>query len=146
MNRRVTIFGFLVGCALLPPSPAPAQPYVYPQKGQNAEQQRRDEGECHQWAVEQTGSNPATRQSADTSPDGSAVRGAARGAAVGAVAGAIAGDAGKGAAAGAAGGALIGGMKRRDRARQDQNARAGEQQAYTRALKACLQGRGYSVN
>jgi hypothetical protein len=143
-RRTAALFVFASSWALVPP--VTAKMYVYPQKGQTAEQQSKDEGECHQWAVEQSGSNPALASSPETGADGSLIRGGARGAAVGAVAGAIAGDAGKGAAAGAAGGALIGGMKRRDRRRTEENARASDQNEYRNAFVACLQGRGYSVN
>jgi hypothetical protein len=130
----------------LAPLSAGAQMYVYPQQGQSAEQQQRDQGECHGWAVQQTGYNPGMAAAPPSGPDGSLVRGGARGAAVGAVAGAIAGDAGTGAAAGAAGGALIGGMRRRDQRRSAEAANAQGQQAYQRAFAACMSGRGYSVN
>ena len=92
-------------------------------------------------------------------------RGAGRGAALGAGGGAITGDAGKGAAAGAAMGGLAGGFRRRDERRQQyaqqqyaqqqyhaqqqaahQSAQQGLQTAYHRAMAACLQGRGYTVN
>lgn len=146
MRRLATVMlGFVSSLALLPPV-AVAEPYVYPQKGQSAEQQNKDEGECHQWAIGQTGYNPAMASGPSQGRDGSLVRGGARGAAVGAVVGAIAGDAGKGAAAGAAGGALLGGIRRRDSQRAQSNAQAQGQQAYLRAYTACLQGRGYSVN
>jgi hypothetical protein len=35
---------------------APAQIFMYPKNGQNAEQQARDKAECQQWATEQAGS------------------------------------------------------------------------------------------
>jgi hypothetical protein len=98
-------------------------------------------------------------------PQGHMVRGAARGAALGAVGGAITGDAGKGAAAGAAMGGVAGVFRRRDARRQQaaqqqaaqqqyaqqqaaqhQAAQQGQQTAYYRAMAACLQGRGYTVN
>lgn len=138
--------GFALALMLLAALPASAQMYVYPQQGQSPEQQQRDQGECHQWAVQQTGFNPGMAPPPSSGPDGSLIRGGARGAATGAVIGAIAGDAGKGAAAGAAGGALLGGMRRRDARRQQEQAQAAGQQAYQRAYGACLQGRGYSVN
>lgn len=34
------------------------QQFVYPQKGQSAEHQKKDEYECHSWAMKQTGFNP----------------------------------------------------------------------------------------
>jgi hypothetical protein len=135
---------------------------VYPKDGQNAEQQKKDEFECYDWAKGQSGFDPMARPTASSPPpqqqatQGGAVRGAARGAAVGAAVGAIAGDAGKGAAIGAAGGGVGGGMRRRNQQNQqaaEQNAWEQEQIAryeqqrsqYNRAYSVCLEGRGYSV-
>jgi hypothetical protein len=84
------------------------------------------------------------------------LRGAAGGAALGAVGGAIAGKAGKGAAIGAAGGGLLGVMRRNDQVRQEQNAHQQWAQqnvaqyeqnrsSWVRGVKACLTGRGYTV-
>jgi len=135
---------------------------AYPAQGQTADQQKRDRYECHQWAVEQSGFDPTQQQAAPppaapppqvtTSP----LRGAARGAAIGAVGGAIGGNAGKGAAIGAGTGALIGGIRRNDQIRQQQAyqqqyaAQSGtstaQRSTYERAIRACLQGRGYTVN
>ena len=36
----------------------PAQSFVYPGKGQSADQQKKDEGECHVWAVQQSKYDP----------------------------------------------------------------------------------------
>jgi Glycine-zipper domain len=131
---------------------------IYPAKGQAQAQQDQDKYECHQWAVSQSGfdpSNPpaATSSTAPQQQRGQGVRGAARGAALGAVGGAVAGDAGTGAAAGAAMGGVAGGMRRRAARRQErqqqaegQAASSSGQDAYNRALKTCLQGRGYTVN
>ena len=147
-------------------SPAFAQDVVYPAQGQSPEQQNKDKGECHVWAVNETGFDPTktaappqtiTQQVAKqpTTGSGARVRGAARGAAVGATAGAIGGDAGEGAAKGAAAGAMIGGMKHRQQNRatpdtvEQPNPAYQEYQAsfdkYSRAVKACLSARGYTV-
>lgn len=155
-TARLVTAAFLVALAC---EPAVAQQlYIYPSQGQSPEQQNRDRYECHTWSVQQTGVDPTNPYMAGTlpaqeAPQGGVLRGAARGAAVGAVGGAIAGDAGKGAAIGAATGALFGGFRRRDQhRRQEQQRRNYEQQqaqavgAYNRALAACLQGRGYTVN
>lgn len=71
---------------------------------------------------------------------------------MGAVAGAIGGDAGKGAAAGAAVGTMAGGMQHRQQRRETeaQNAQvsAGNQQAisaYWQAWRACMSGKGYTL-
>ena len=128
--------------------------YFYPSQGQSQDQQNRDFGECHAWAVEKTGHNPMAQQAAppQEASEGGVLRGAARGAAGGAIIGAITGDAGKGAAIGAAGGGLIGGFRRSDQRRRQEHAqnqhqqqRAAERRSYNRAVSACMKGRGYSV-
>jgi hypothetical protein len=134
-----------------------AAPIIYPAKGQSQAQQDKDQGECHQWAIKNTGVDPA--QLAEEMDSGqvyqrhhAALGGAARGSLGGLAIGAIAGDAGKGAAIGAVAGAVIGrGQQRRDIAMQHQvaaNAHADQQaqlQEYDRAYTACLTGRGYTV-
>jgi hypothetical protein len=138
--------GALLGLALLVATPASAQ-YVYPARGQSPQQQQRDQGECHVWAVQQSGFNPGTTPPPPTAGAGGrgAVGGAARGAAIGAIGGAIGGDAGKGAAIGAATGGAIGGVRSRRQAKAVEGAYSGAQQSYQRALYACLEGRGYTV-
>ncbi len=148
--------------------------YVYPAKGQSQAQQERDRYECHSWAVRQTGIDPSQASASAMPPPPVStsyqpsrrhvLRGAGGGAALGAIGGAIAGDAGKGAAAGAAMGGLVGGVRRRrervqhydqQQAMQQQYAQQhaahqanlqNQQMTYNRALAACLQGRGYTVN
>lgn len=168
--RSLVVSLFVAGVAL----PALASDLIVYKEGVSDQQKQKDQFECSQFAVKETGFDPMnppqvkTPEVAAAPPaqpaQGGALRGAARGAAVGAVAGAIAGDAGKGAAAGAGGGALVGGMRKRDAERQAQaQAQQAQQQAqasvqqqqaeiqaqrdrYNRAVSACLQGRGYSVN
>lgn len=140
--------------------------YVFPAKGQNATQQANDEAACYNWAVQQTGINPmAPAPNADSAAkayaakmnaatQGAAVVGGAKGAAAGTAIGAIAGNTGEGAAIGAVVGGLAG---RRARKEAEQEAEvAGAQAAqnkekqnmatFTRAMTACLTGKGYSVN
>jgi len=136
--------------------------FIYPTKNQSAQQQDKDKWECRAWATKQTGFDPAARATASIpppareAPKGGLVRGAAGGAALGAIGGAIAGNAGKGAAIGAAGGGLLGGMRRNDQVRQEQyahqqwaqhNVAQYEQNrsSWVRGVKACLTGRGYTV-
>jgi OmpA family protein len=145
-------------------APTQADLVVYPAKGQSAQQQSKDEGECQTWAKGNTGVDPvavanASGQAPATPPPqqgGQRVRGAARGAAAGAAVGAVAGDAGKGAAVGAATGTVVAGSrKRRGEAAANQQAQAQNQQAasdrqaqmatFNKAYSACLEGRGYSV-
>ena len=102
MNKR-DIWVLALSAALI--SQASAQQFVYPAKGQSPEQQKKDEAACYQWAVQQTGFDPAKAQAPAAPPTtatgttpGAGVRGAARGAVVGEIVG---GDAGAGAAAGA---------------------------------------------
>jgi len=134
-----------------------AEPIVYPAKGQSQQQQTKDQGECSQWAIQQTGVDPAQLAAESSSGEvyekhHNALGGAARGALLGVVGGAIAGDAGKGAAIGAGIGAVGGAMRgRQDLEMQHQvyaNAHAEQQaqlQQYDRAYSACLSGRGYTV-
>jgi hypothetical protein len=135
---------------------AGAQQFVYPAKGQSAQQQKSDEAACYTWAVQQTGFDPAKpppQQAAAAPPTtatgttpGAGVRGAARGAVVGEVVG---GDASAGAAAGAV--AARGQSRRQNaaatgQAQQQQQAASQQQQgAFAKARAACLEGRGYTV-
>jgi hypothetical protein len=152
--------GWIVLVALVPTEAALAQqPIVYPAKGQSAEQQQKDMGECSAWAKQSTGVDPAAlaqqsaSQPAPSGPQGERVRGAARGAAGGAIIGEIASDdAGKGAAIGAVVGTMAGGARQRRKAeaqqQQQQQAQQQTQQGlatYNRAMAACLEGRGYTI-
>jgi len=121
-----------------------ADVFVYPQKGQSAEQQNKDSYECYNWAKAQSGVDPGAPPP-PAQPGQHARRvvgGAARGAGLGAAVGAIAGDAGKGAAAGA----VLGGVRGRRRSMAAQQAQQQEtSSAYDRAFAACMEGRGYTV-
>lgn len=48
----------LLTAAVSLPGPAAASIYVYPSKGQSDEQMDKDKGECHQWAVRESGWDP----------------------------------------------------------------------------------------
>lgn len=133
---------------------------VYPTKNQTADQVAKDEGECHAWARQNTGIDPANPmagvQVQQAPPPGGppagggAVRGAARGAIIGEIADEDTGDF-------AAAGAVIG-MARGARQRQAQQAQAQQQtqaqtQAiaqermgmFTKAYGACMEARSYTV-
>ncbi len=113
--------------------------YIYPQQGQNAQQQQTDEAECSTWATQQTGYQPSVSSSSDGGViSGRTLRGAARGAGVGAIGGAIGGDAGTGAAIGAAVGGVTGGIRNHDEKSQ--------RDEFEKAFTACITGRGYTVN
>ena len=43
------------------PAPPPMRIFVYPAHGQSPDQTERDRYECHTWAVQQTGVDPAAR-------------------------------------------------------------------------------------
>ena len=154
-KRSCRCLAALAGAALLASS-ALAQQFVYPAKGQSADQQKKDEFECHQWAVQKSGFDPTKPQeqaaapSSPTTPTGvtpgAGVRGAARGAIVGEIVG---GDAGAGAAAGAAAARAQSRrqnvQQQRQAAQKQQQAQGAQQGAYSRARSACLEGRGYTV-
>jgi len=131
--------------------------YVFPAKGQNKQQQKKDEFECYQWAQEQSGIDPLNLPKVEapvqTGPTGGAVVGAAKGAAAGAAIGAIAGDAGKGAAIGATAGAMAGRRQgKQAQAQQNQQAQAQatatEQEminSFKKAFSVCMEGKGYTI-
>ena len=65
---------------------AAQQPIIYPAKGQSAQQQQKDQGECQVWATNTTGIDPValaqapSPESGSTFGGGERVQGAARGA------------------------------------------------------------------
>jgi len=164
MNGKTSGVLLAIGLAILLIAPAAMaqQQYVYPQKGQSADQQKKDEYDCHGWAVKQTGFDPtaaaqapvsqAAAQPAGAQP-GSGVKGAARGAVAGAAIGSLDGEAGKGAGVGAAAGAVAARGQSKRQAQQQQaqaqqqasTQQSAKQQEYLRARGACLEGKGYSV-
>ena len=87
----------MAGLALLIALPAAAQDmFFYPSQGQSSERQNKDKGECHVWAVQQSGFDPANPPAHAATlpapaPQGGALRGAACGAAAGAAVGALGG-------------------------------------------------------
>jgi len=154
VKRRTAVTG--IGLALcFIANLAQGEVFVYPKGGQSQDQFELDQFQCHKWATQQTGVDPAQPQPAVAAPppqQGGAVRGAAGRAALGAVGGAIGGNAGKGAAIGAGVGATRGLMRQ---SRQNQQAAGAQQQAqsqqqgnvqrYEKAYGTCLAGRGYEV-
>ena len=137
--------------------------FVYPKKGQSAEQQEKDEFACYKWARNESGFDPMALPKATSPPPakepkrGGVGRGILRGAATGAIIGEISDDeAGKGAATGAVVGGLFGGMRRQRQQASQQQAQqqwAEEQSSqyaqgrdsYNRAYTACLEARDYTV-
>jgi len=133
---------------------AQQKPIIYPAKGQSAEQQQKDDGECYVWAKNTTGVDPAAVASAtpatQAAPKGQVAKGMTRGAVGGAVIGEVADDnAGGGAAAGAVvGGARSAQKSKQAQAQQQSQAKASQQQAmstYYRGFGACMEGRGYVI-
>lgn len=176
----------LVVCTALPgvaQSPAPASSgqkslastlniYVFPQAGQAAGTQSKDESDCYGWAVQNSGADPfelqkASQQSAQQTQEaaakaqqagtGARAGGAVKGAAAGALIGEIADDdAGKGAAYGAAAGVVAGGRKKRQaqkqataqveqQGEQAQQSIAQQQENFKKAFSVCLEGKKYLV-
>ena len=152
-------------------SPAPKAPitqvYFYPKEGQTKERQSRDHYECYNWAIQQTGFDPSQSsipperrvKVVPMPPPGHdtiilAIAGAVLGALIAgpryAGAGALIGG-GYGAAAGA-----VSDVSRQQYAQQMEEAYDNRDQAldaryegkardFRRAMTACLEGRGYSV-
>jgi hypothetical protein len=150
MRSKIIVIPFLV--VALGANLSWAQ-YVFPKEGQSPEQQQRDDYQCHQWAVQQSGYDPTRPppppQAAPVDTGAEVSKGVVKGGLLGAGIGAIAGDAGKGAAAGAIFGGLRGGVQadRQKTAQASQQAAysAGGSEQYMRAKAACLEGLGYTV-
>lgn len=162
------LLGMLLGAAGSAASAAVdlAALQVLPQRGQSADQLRRDRYECHNWAVEQSGvvpRAPVARPAAEEkSNDGErrtervnrTIGGAAIGAAIGSL---IHGDhdwnSGRNVLAGAAVGAAVGAATTPAKDGDNKAAKAAGSAAkptpgendYLRALSACMEGRGYRV-
>lgn len=132
--------------------------YVFPGNDETQAQQKADEYECYQWAIEQSGIDPLNLPTVEApppqaGPSGGAVKGAAKGAAVGAAVGGITGDAGEGAAVGATLGAVKGRRAgKQAQAQQNQQAQANtaaEEEAmkdsYKKAFSVCIEGKGYTI-
>lgn len=149
LTATLAVMSFVVG-------QAQAKPIIYPSKGQSAQQQQKDEGECYVWAKNSTGIDPAAVAAAPAPAPktGPAVGGGER--AQGAVRGAVVGgiiDGGSGAGKGAAIGVVAGGVRARNNqkaqnAQAQQQAQAQKQGAmdtFHRAEAACLEGRGYTI-
>jgi hypothetical protein len=146
--------------------------HVFPAEGQAADQQSKDEAECYNWAVNNTGTDPfdlskqaqqqqqqteQQKEQAKQAGQGAGARGAVGGAAAGALVGEIVSDdAGKGAAYGAAAG-LIAGRRSKKRA-QEQATQQAEQQgqqaqaataeqltSFKKAFAVCLEAKDYMV-
>jgi hypothetical protein len=135
---------------------------VYPSNNQAASQVAKDEGECHAWARQNTGVDPANPmagvqvQQAAPPPGGgaSAGRGAVRGAAAAGLIGNIADeDAGEFAAVGAVVGGVRGARAQKAQQAQAQQQSQAQNQAiaqermglFTKAYSACMEARSYTV-
>ena len=144
--------------------------HVFPADGQPPDQQSKDEAECYNWAVQNTGTDPfelakkseqdkqqaaQAQAAAKDAGKGAAARGAVGGAAAGALIGEIASDdPGEGAAVGAALGAMRGRRKRKQAQsqataqaeQQGQQSQAANQAAATdfkKAFTVCLEAKKY---
>jgi len=148
--KRVSVLAATLTAVFVLVGYAQAKPIPYPAKGQSAQQQKKDDGECYVWAKGNTGIDPAAVAAAPPPPSGPAVgggeraRGALRGAAVGGII-----DGGDGARTGAAVGVVAGGIKaRKNQEAQKQAAESDKQGAlntFNRAYAACMEGRGYTI-
>jgi hypothetical protein len=158
------------GCAETPQRPPQPPPRVdtrvlaYPAHGQSAAQLDRDRYECHLWAVKQSRYDPSApgvpeayrvRVEPGPPPGATTVAGALAGAVIGS---AVSGrhDEGAGAVVGAVAGAAVGAaaeQQQREAAAQRNDERAARRAAvyasgaatYRRAISACLEGRGYTI-
>ncbi len=146
--------------------------YVFPTAGQDSGQQSKDEAECYNWAVQNTGTDPfdlakqaeqqqqqaaQAAQQAKQVGTGAGAKGAVGGAMMGALIGEIADDdPGKGAAYGATAGMIRGRRKARaaqaeaekqvaQQTQQAQQAGAEAMTNFKKAFSVCLEAKKYMV-
>ncbi len=137
---------------------ASADMFIFPAQGQTADQQELDEFRCQRWATDRTGFNPLATPTTTTPPPSQRRQtgGLAGGALGGAALGAIIGDSSRAAGRGAIAGALIGGVRQnRTNTRVEQDTEqwaqretanlANNRNDFERAMKACLEGKGYTI-
>jgi hypothetical protein len=158
----VAALGLICGTAVAQSVSSSLGIVVYPSNNQAASQVAKDEGECHAWARQNTGIDPANPmagvqvQQAAPPPGGgaSAGRGAVRGAAAAGIIGNIADeDAGEYAAVGALIGSVRGAKARQAQQAQAQQQTQAQTQAiaqermgtFTKAFSACMEARNYTV-
>ena len=123
-----------------------AEMFAYPKKGQSHEQQQADQQYCETWADQQAGSISSS-PGGQSSPSRERMRG---GPLRGAMRGRMIGEAAGESNAGTMGGGMGGGMIRRriEQKRAEEESRPayhGKTDAHNRAFKACMEGRGYTV-
>lgn len=157
ITKRTKFLVILAGAGLAATASA-QELMVFPNDGQDKEQQQQDEFTCYNWAKGETDFDPMVVPTAtapppqQAAPKGGVRRGAVRGAAIGAVAGGNSSDIGKAAAVGA----VAGGMRRQDQKRkEDAESQQWEQEQqriyqenrsrYNRAYAACMEGKNYTV-
>ncbi len=140
------------------------KPIIYPNRGQNQQQEDADKFQCVNWSKQTSGFDPMAPPPAFPSSSSSDTKAIATGAAIAGAGGALGGlaigslfgAAGKGAAIGAIAGGLIGGIMKKEQADKEaavQEQRASQQAAdyqkkrdtYNRAFTACMGGKGYTV-
>ncbi len=124
--------------------------YAFPQKGQAADQQSKDEASCYDWGVQNSGNDPFELQKQSASQEEQTVQAKAsaqqskRGTGLRGAAG--------GAAAGAVGGRLKGRRSvKKATSQAEQQGRAQQQGTqeqinnFKKAFSVCLEGKGYLV-
>ncbi len=120
ITKRTKFLVILAGAGLAATASA-QELMVFPNDGQDKEQQQQDEFTCYNWAKGETDFDPMVVPTAtapppqQAAPKGGVRRGAVRGAAIGAVAGGNSSDIGTAAAVGA----VAGGMRRQDQKRKE---------------------------
>ncbi len=158
MEIPVRITATFLGTMFLSSMAISQELYIYPAKGQSAEQLDKDKYECYNWAKSDTGFDPMAVPKATTAAPSAQKKsgGAIAGGIGGAALGAIIGDSSKSAKRGALAGGLIGGVRQSSqnsetaRQRQEWEQRetsnyVNSRNNYNRAYSACLEGRGYTV-
>ncbi len=156
MKVRLGLVAILCGVCMAATSMAD-ELMIFPNADQSAEQQEQDKFFCSGWAKGESSFDPMAPPTATAPPPeqgtqkGGAGRGLVRGAAVGGIVGGS-----SGAKRGAGAGMVVGGMRRQDQKRKEEQARqqweqdqqriyAENRNRYNRAYAACMEGKNYTV-
>jgi hypothetical protein len=142
MRIPLFILGVLVAGGLAA-NPILAEEFAYPKKGQSEAQQHQDHRNCSAWASQQSGHTPSA--AASPAEQNRMSPGSGRGMMRGRMMGEAEGNSEGGMMGGGGAGMLRRKLMEKRAEEQPEQSDSGGDAAYTRAFKACMEGRGYSV-
>lgn len=143
MRTLLFILGVLIAGGLAA-NPILAEEFAYPKKGQSEAQQHQDRLDCSTWASQQSGYTSGAAAS-PSSEQNRMSPGFGRGMMRGRMIGEADGNSEGGMMAGGGAGMLRRKLMEKRAEEKHEKSDSGGNAAYNRAFKACMEGRGYSV-